>query len=63
MIHVKLSKNNPKFKLIIEILIHVNNFIITIESLKQTSKYKYIEIKAAINIHTNEILVLMILPK
>ena len=63
IIHVKLSNNKPKFKFINSILIHVNKFIITIESLKQTSKYKNKEIKAAMNMHPIDILVLIILPK
>jgi hypothetical protein len=60
---VKLSNNKPKFKFIIPIFNHVNNLIITMESLKQTSKYKNKEINAAINIQPIEILVLKSLPK
>ena len=63
IIHVKLSNNKPKCKLIISNFIHVNNFIITSESLKHISKYKNSDIHPAINIHIIEFIILKVLPK
>ena len=63
IIQVKLSKKKPKLIFITSIRIQVNNLIKTIESLKQTSKYKNKEIIAEMNRQKTENFVLISLPK